>query len=123
MLFIHAAVVTYTVFFIICYDKHDVFVTSDNDQFQRLLWSKDQYILKPVEILSQDMLMHIQMKTSYSLFRSYDLATYVCHFLKEKKVKSQGQQKDFITRNIYMKCKNSSTHCSKVFGKVKVFKL
>ena len=45
------------------------------------------------------------------------------YYLKEKKVKSQGQQKDFITRNIYMKCKNSSTHCSKVFGKVKVFKL
>ena len=47
-------------------------------------------------------------------------------FFFQKLVKCLGlnvkyQQKDFITMNIHVKYQSSSTHCSKVISKVKVF--
>ena len=82
---------------------------------------KDKHFDTSRKILSQEMTMcNMEALVSYLL----EVMTNVIFF---KLVKCQGQkikylQKDLITRDIHVKYQSSSTHCSKVISKVKVFK-
>ena len=84
---------------------------------------KDKYFDTSRRILSQEMTMcNMEALVSYPK----EVMTNVIFFLKL--VKCQGRkikylQKDLITRDIHVKYQSASTHYSKVFSNIKVFKM
>ena len=80
---------------------------------------KDKYFDTSRKILSQEM-CNIEALVSY--FSEVMTNVFFFKLIKSQDQKNKYLQKDLITRDIHVKYQSSSTHCSKVIRKVKVFK-
>ena len=83
---------------------------------------KDKYFDTSKKILSQEMTMYNMEAFSILSLRSYDQCQFFLKLFKCQGQKIKYLQKDLIKRDIHVKYQSSSTHYSKVFSNIKVFK-